>query len=938
MLYSPRINLNNTGVLMKHFILFGIILLLLIALFFLPHTIEKRSQSKTKFSTAEIQENQDKQTPVPPSTFKNTDIQKKLDSIIVKHLDLKNKPLSDTISELRKVAQEADPEGKGINIVLIQGKSNKKKATSGAEEEADSITFSMEVSDLPLGELIRHICFAFNLKFHIDKNAVVITDKNTPLDKLETEFFPVSDGIEVLINRGKQEKNGLVLLNDFFKNRGVKVSKHTKIVYDKNTDHIIATATSAQMRQIERIIEEENSLGPEVIITARFANIPESEYSKINTAAQENNQSLEEQIIRSPKIKIIASETVITQNGEEAYIYTGNTLYYPDEWEDGILKIEEKTAEAVNNNKPANKEEETIIERKKAEDAYSPYMRPLNGITIHSSSTPIFLNPDRTGASIVVTPTVNPKRDRVTLNIIPRIRYFAGWTFYGKTIKIPKFLKWETTSQYKINDGNTIIAGGFIEDIINKKTGKHTKNRFLLLLTATLISPDGVPLHRQAIQLNPEEREHTSNTLSKEESELDNIIIGRVNYKNANIEMVVKELSQKVSQQNKNINFTLYLSDEDSCDQIPPVNLLLNNISLRDLLKYISIQTKLTYRYEDNNIIIGDDQPPQMSVASFKIYGDLIKRIPVKLLNASGKVTKDNQLLNTKATFHNNFQDAPRFKDFFSERGVKFPQGSTIEYNPSAKKIRIKNTRENIQKLRDLLFGMPPYRPQITVEGTMIEIDNDDLVKLIGRNAALSDNLTESQIDKIINSPQSRILASHIISTRNEEEGSIKIGSESLLPESWSSGAVIAQKGLLNIQSPSPEFGEKTLLGSLLSVTPSVADDHKTINISVRLLYNSLKGWSEYPTYIDITADKTHKRAATKLKMPELRKVELKANLKISAGSTIMLTKSQLMDLSSENNKLNASFTEKIEQAEKQHRKSKTIFYFVNAKIARRYK
>ena len=950
MLYSPRVNIQTIrGIVMKHFILIGVILLLLIGLFILPHSHQKGTKRDVANPVANYAEQQIEQEHAKlAGSNQTTTLRNKLDSIMIEHLEFEDSPLPDIISELRKEAKKKDPAGQGVNIVLLLNpvKKNRKKEDSPDKDflvnekdtrsdkpaesskknsppsSRDETFIGSMFDDISLGEAIRNICLAYDMQYSIDKNAVVIADKNIPLSSLKTKIFPVHDDAE-FISRDKKNKNDLIDLNELFKKRGVLFTDGTKVIYDELMNYIIATATSEQMKSIKQIIEKENTINPEVVITARFIKIPECEYRKLKGNSEKDALSLPERVVCSNKSQIISSATVISNNGEKATLIVGRELYYPDSWTEAVLQRGEAEPSATPENTQDSKDGDSES-NKSTEKYYSTNISHLDSGIINTSAFPEFSDPVNLGVSISATPTVAPDQYHLTLAISPKIQYFSGWNFYGKQIKIPKLSTWETSSEYKLNDGETITAGSFLEDIIDKSNGKHTKNRFLLLLTATLIHTNGVPLREQYASLNSAERKNEAASLTKKRSKLelklDRIIIDQVNYKNADIATVVKDLSKKVSKKDKTINFILELCEE-SDSYIPHINLVLNNIPLNDLLRYIALQTKLKYSYKGNNILLGDESLCPMDIVSIKVRDELIGRISPILLT-------EEKTPSFCVMGDDNYHDAPIIKKYFSARGISFPEGSNLKYSKSEGKLLVKNTKDNLEKLKALLDWPSDY-PQITTEGTMVEIETNDLIQLIGRNAALSDNLTEAQIEKIINSPRSRILESHILSTQNGEEGVIKNGEESALPESWFPGEIVTKNGYLQVTRPVPEYGYDTLTDSFLIVTSTLAEDHRTITLDITSQYKKQIAWSAYNTYININ----HHREETIVKMPEFKKFEFMSNLKISDGAILMAAKSQLIDLSGDNNKLNSSFTEHLEEAEKQHRKSKTIFYFVQAKI-----
>ncbi|MCK4982159.1 MAG: hypothetical protein KAS17_04495, partial [Victivallaceae bacterium] len=209
-------------------------------------------------------------------------IKQKLKSIIIPRLDFEDITVETAVRHLREQSKQLDPEGVGINIFLrlkapsVKDSALDKGTAEGAgggevavaandeeeedeEDEDDGESVGKNVVDLVLVkrnlyQCIYFLCKAANLKFRIEKYAVVIAAKNIALDDLETKIFPVEQGALAAVGG-----DDTASLKEYFKDRGIKFPSGAKIVYDSRISRLIATNTLDNLNRLESIIQNELS-------------------------------------------------------------------------------------------------------------------------------------------------------------------------------------------------------------------------------------------------------------------------------------------------------------------------------------------------------------------------------------------------------------------------------------------------------------------------------------------------------------------------------------------------------------------------------------------------------------------------------------------------------------------------------------------------------
>ncbi len=274
-------------------------------------------------------------------------IQKKLNDIIIKHMEFEDMTIETVIKTLRIKAKQKDPEHQGVNIVLrltepgadgassseggeesLDGDSggefldDSADAGSGDTEDAgdagddtggdalaDDIgdatsapasaqTLTLMFDNLSVGDAIKNICMAAGMKYRIEQYAVVIAAKDVPLDQLETRIYPINSEVATSWTSsdggggGEGDSGNVASVQAFFERNGVSFPEGAKIVYDSAISRIIATNVPAQLDRIERILKELDVTDPQVLIEAKFVEVRENKTNELGfgwTISRQNN-------------------------------------------------------------------------------------------------------------------------------------------------------------------------------------------------------------------------------------------------------------------------------------------------------------------------------------------------------------------------------------------------------------------------------------------------------------------------------------------------------------------------------------------------------------------------------------------------------------------------------------------------------------------------
>lgn len=119
-------------------------------------------------------------------------------------------------------------------------------------DDSPDVSITMDMENIPLGEVIRYICEGAGLSYRIEPHAIVIADQRVALDGMETRFYPIdTDDL-------KQSLEGMVgldgsrpSLEDYMQTLGVQFPEGARVSVDPRTDKLIMRNTADNLRRFE---------------------------------------------------------------------------------------------------------------------------------------------------------------------------------------------------------------------------------------------------------------------------------------------------------------------------------------------------------------------------------------------------------------------------------------------------------------------------------------------------------------------------------------------------------------------------------------------------------------------------------------------------------------------------------------------------------------
>jgi len=215
-------------------------------------------------------------------------ISRKLEEIRIPQLSLSDESVREAVEKLQKKSRtldtmESDPTKKGVNIVL------KLDPTREALDGGTKINLSL--NDLPLGEALKYIASAANLKVKIEPYAVAIVPLSEPTEtliskeyKVPPSFISSSSGSTTSSRSipGQLPTVGKSGAKEFLESQGVTFPTGASATYLASSSKLLVKNTQANLDLIDSLVEVSLATPPsQVEIESRFLEVTQNNLQEL---------------------------------------------------------------------------------------------------------------------------------------------------------------------------------------------------------------------------------------------------------------------------------------------------------------------------------------------------------------------------------------------------------------------------------------------------------------------------------------------------------------------------------------------------------------------------------------------------------------------------------------------------------------------------------
>lgn len=225
-----------------------------------------------------------------PSTGRDA-IERKLRDLKIPHVEFNNASLDEVIEYMRVTSRNIDPAGRGVDFIV------------NLEPEARNHPLSLNLSNVPLEELLRYITQMGGAAYRVENNAVVIgslTERSTtmitkiykvPPDFIQTASVDAASAPAAADPFAKQPAGGGLATGlqvrrmgakEFLEGRGVSFPDGATANFSGGSSTLIVHNTVDNLNQVDMLVETALSSGSkQAVITVRMIDVSQTRLNEL---------------------------------------------------------------------------------------------------------------------------------------------------------------------------------------------------------------------------------------------------------------------------------------------------------------------------------------------------------------------------------------------------------------------------------------------------------------------------------------------------------------------------------------------------------------------------------------------------------------------------------------------------------------------------------
>ncbi len=486
-------------------------------------------------------------------------------------------PLPVALNYLRQRSKAHDPEGQGVNIFLYYPENNNPEEGNGAaaeEGQADQLGLglnnaaanqgenndenfdedyedtntkakvvseddkypqvNMDLVNKPLIEIIKTLAQATNMKYKIEKHAVVLAPKGAPLDDMQIKVFAFDESMLDALGGSadpEQLKENLKLV----KGAEVHFPDGAKVMYDAKFRSLIVLNTPDNLKKIDDALLEIRQQDPQpmVQIQAKFVEIEQADLKELGFIQSLSRKNGRPGQPTTGRLQFDQNDNTLYNSGKNTFTFhTSRDGYNYDLTINAINQLDSKDVLSspkvlTNPNKKVTIKmtTERYFEWDYEEGEFDVNNSDSGRTYTYTPPWPEFEKLEL-GISMEVTPKVDKEKRLIMLDVHPWVTTLVGWSEYEYNVSAdggsgsttekmtrPIVAERTTDTNVVIADNETVVIGGMIKDytvtvddkipilgdiplignFFKSKSSTVKKTNLLVFITARMIKPDGSP-------------------------------------------------------------------------------------------------------------------------------------------------------------------------------------------------------------------------------------------------------------------------------------------------------------------------------------------------------------------------------------------------------------------------------------------------------------
>jgi general secretion pathway protein D len=450
--------------------------------------------------------------------------------IVIPKVRFENESLEFVVEWIKKKTKELDPDkGEGVNIIIaVDSKGPNQAEGPGADPAAPADPFaadpfaaadpgaaadpfgadpaampanpavaqgkagtlSMDADNMPVGEVIKHICDNLGLKYKIEEYAVIIGD-DARFQEFETRFYSISAGfLEIVSDKattGVAAGLGIGIgpdpgagngpdFRDYFQRLGVNFPPGAKVKFVPNAMRLVVTNSPENHDKLAEVIRNLGVPTPQVSVESKFIEINDLDIEELGVSwniARPNhilnpNGINHQNLINDPNTfgaqttpggNVPAGQRILNPNlgnqslangiraltplatGASGAVQAGVNIILGDYIFQGLIRAleQQSTSDVLSAPQVTAVSGKTAVIRV-VQERYFPesWDQPDISASFVFGSSPQFGEARDIGIVLEVTPQVEPDNNTISLDLKPQVLEFVRYdTAFNSTINLP---------------------------------------------------------------------------------------------------------------------------------------------------------------------------------------------------------------------------------------------------------------------------------------------------------------------------------------------------------------------------------------------------------------------------------------------------------------------------------------------------------------------
>lgn len=410
-----------------------------------------------------------------------SDMYDKLNTIIFPSIDYEGISIRDVIATLTEDSKLYDPKRKGILI-------NSNISTDQIEKYPK---ISMQLTNIPIGEVIRYVCLATGLKYEVRLHDIFIGEEVQDMDRqsfsvytsvitrilasvpdesgetiAEEDPWAVTKNPNELPRSGNPDLASSKKLRTYFTQRGIQFPEKATVYYSSRSGKLHMTNTRDNLRRTSDLLMAIGDELPLVLIESKFLEVSQRDLEQLGfhwsltktfkTATDPNNPTTGDLIPGKSATQLPQADDILYSSGDVNNstgfndVATFAATVVPNAGPDNninlnlsIIALNQKDiTESLAAPKVTTTSGTEAVIRMVRQEYYptswtQPEIRSTSvGVTLEPA-IPEFGDPTDIGIVLRVTPRVAPNNHTIELELAPSITEFEAWEEYTYYVTVP---------------------------------------------------------------------------------------------------------------------------------------------------------------------------------------------------------------------------------------------------------------------------------------------------------------------------------------------------------------------------------------------------------------------------------------------------------------------------------------------------------------------